>query len=384
MDNIDANAKKEEAAVQAKIDAENAKDNNASKFGSNNQNLANNLAASAAAITGFANRFTTLGNQLAQANMLTGAAKTKAVDTIKNDFSVFMKDLIDAANKDPNVAEAFSNLLVKGKDGKYTAAEDKTYRFPKQGTVTMGGAFSQLGSLSGSMTDFAAKLMGGTDGTLSNILKALKDGFKLSTPKQGTPISQAQINAAIKFNQGAGSGFLTDPSSQFTKEGYLAEGVRTALLKDPALNLQTDQLYTIGKFTYRVAKDWKGDRTLVRQQARGGFIRRAQSGVSGMMGSQPYLVGERGPELFIPSGGGQIIPNNMLGVNYGPSFNIPSNTISGVPGGANNSYNNNVYNIDISLNGTNVTADDIMRKFKAELALINAKEGRIRTVGGSY
>jgi hypothetical protein len=35
------------------------------------------------------------------------------------------------------------------------------------------------------------------------------------------------------------------------------------------------------------------------------------------------------------------------------------------------------------LNGTNVTADDIMRRFKAELALINAKEGRVRTVGGS-
>jgi isocitrate lyase len=103
-----------------------------------------------------------------------------------------------------------------------------------------------------------------------------------------------------------------------------------------------------------------------------------------MMGTQPYLVGERGPELFIPSGGGQIIPNNMLGINYGPSFNIPSNTISGVRGGANNSYNNNVYNIDIDLNGTNVSADDIMRRFKAELALINAKEGRVRTVGGSY
>jgi hypothetical protein len=67
-----------------------------------------------------------------------------------------------------------------------------------------------------------------------------------------------------------------------------------------------------------------------------------------------------------------------------PRYNIPTNTISGVPGGANNSYNNNVYNIDIDLNGTNVTADDIMRRFKAELALINAKEGRVRTVGGSY
>ena len=43
-----------------------------------------------------------------------------------------------------------------------------------------------------------------------------------------------------------------------------------------------------------------------------------------------------------------------------------------------------LYNIDIDLNGTNVTADDIMRKFKSELALINAKEGRVRSFGGNY
>jgi hypothetical protein len=48
------------------------------------------------------------------------------------------------------------------------------------------------------------------------------------------------------------------------------------------------------------------------------------------------------------------------------------------------SSSNIVYNIDIDLNGTNVTADDIMRKFKSELALINAKEGRVRTLGGNY
>ena len=111
----------------------------------------------------------------------------------------------------------------------------------------------------------------------------------------------------------------------------------------------------------------------------GGYVTRAASGVSGMMGSQPYLVGERGPELFVPSGGGQIIPNNILGAKY----NIPSNGVSGVSGSANNSYNNNTYNIDIALSGTNVTADDIIRKMKSELALINAKEGRSRAFGGN-
>jgi phage-related minor tail protein len=112
----------------------------------------------------------------------------------------------------------------------------------------------------------------------------------------------------------------------------------------------------------------------------GGYITRAVKGISGMTSSQPYLVGERGPELFVPSSGGQIIPNNLIG----PRYDVASSPVSSVNGAANNSYNNNVYNIDIDLNGTNVTADDIMRKFKSELALIGAKEGRVRTLGGNY
>ena len=99
-----------------------------------------------------------------------------------------------------------------------------------------------------------------------------------------------------------------------------------------------------------------------------------------VIGSTPYLVGERGPELFVPSSGGQIIPNNIMGARY----NIPNGSITGVNGMNSTSSSNTVYNIDIALNGTNVTADDIMRKFKSELALISAKEGRIRAVGGNY
>lgn len=40
-------------------------------------------------------------------------------------------------------------------------------------------------------------------------------------------------------------------------------------------------------------------------------------------GNQPYMVGERGPELFVPGGNGTIIPNgNMRGGGGGSSFNI--------------------------------------------------------------
>lgn len=42
-----------------------------------------------------------------------------------------------------------------------------------------------------------------------------------------------------------------------------------------------------------------------------------------VMGNKPTLVGERGPELFVPGGNGTIIPNgNMRGSGGGSSFNI--------------------------------------------------------------
>ena len=76
--------------------------------------------------------------------------------------------------------------------------------------------------------------------------------------------------------------------------------------------------------------------------------------------------------------------NRMAEGGYaGPRFNVPSAAFNGTMNGVStNSNNNNIYNIDISLNGTSVTADDVVRRFKQELALVNAKEGRSRYVGG--
>ena len=42
-------------------------------------------------------------------------------------------------------------------------------------------------------------------------------------------------------------------------------------------------------------------------------------GASGgyFMADTPYIVGERGPELFVPNANGQIVPNNELGGDNG-------------------------------------------------------------------
>ena len=64
-------------------------------------------------------------------------------------------------------------------------------------------------------------------------------------------------------------------------------------------------------------------------QGIGGLIDRVFGGgkaAGGMVaGGTSYLVGERGPEIFTPSGSGNIIPNNKLGGGGGSVYNITVN-----------------------------------------------------------
>ena len=136
MDKIDANAKAEEAVQQGLIDKENAKDVTATATGQSNQKLADKLATTAAKITELTNTYTGLGKSLADANMMTGASKTNALTAVKNNFSTFMTDLVKAANADPKVAEAFSNLLQKNAKGKYEAKTSFTSWSPTGGQYT--------------------------------------------------------------------------------------------------------------------------------------------------------------------------------------------------------------------------------------------------------
>jgi hypothetical protein len=191
--------------------------------------------------------------------------------------------------------------------------------------------------------------------------------------------SEAEMKSVIAKNAGTSSSQYKNPYEK--DQNYLTEAARKSIIVSKKLK-RGDTFTDSNGNQYKVTDGFDAkiaDPRAIRMSM-GGYIRRAVNGITGMTSSQPYLVGERGPELFVPSSGGQIIPNNLLGPNY----NIPSGSISGVNSMSNASSNNIVYNIDIDLNGTNVTADDIMRKFKSELALIGAKEGRVRTLGGNY
>jgi hypothetical protein len=52
----------------------------------------------------------------------------------------------------------------------------------------------------------------------------------------------------------------------------------------------------------------------------------ARAGGGSVFGGQAYLVGEQGPELFVPGSGGSIVPNNKLGGGMSVVINMTGNT----------------------------------------------------------
>ena len=149
--------------------------------------------------------------------------------------------------------------------------------------------------------------------------------------------------------------------------------------------LQEDDYFEYKGKTYKVksvtyvkdynGKNWVNNTDVVAQKALGGAV---SAGQKYIINDRINALGVQG-EGFIPNVSGTIYPNAATM----PKFDMPTDNNYRIPNITNSPNSNNMYSIDINLNGTNVTADDVMRKFKQELALINAKEGVNRYVGGN-
>jgi len=384
---IDENARKAEAKQQALLDKDQEyKDKLADGVNAAGKR-ADTLGATIQTVTD-------LGDELARVAKLRALSEAEgATEKQKDDFKIafanVLQDIAKAAKTDPKVLEAYGQFLAKDVKGNFSkdakgnyiplsTNEAKTVTMKRSGNklnIPKGDALAELDQLAGSMKSFAAEIIGKEGKTLSDVYRILAKG----TPEKSTITfkDDAEMKKVIAQNAGTSSAQYKTP---YEKDGYLSEAARNSIIVAKKL-IAGDTFTDPNGVQYNVKRghDSKLGGPRAVRMAMGGYISRAASGVSGMTSSQPYLVGERGPELFVPSSGGQIIPNNILGASY----NIPSSTINGISGINGGSSSNIVYNIDIDLNGTNVTANDILRTFKAELALINAKEGRVRAFGGN-
>jgi hypothetical protein len=219
----------------------------------------------------------------------------------------------------------------------------------------------------------ALKALGSKD-TAAGLLKSIGDA--LSKNKIYTDV----LNVYAKDTKGLGNQKL-NVKSQSTP-GPTINSPSTTKLSIPLVSLLSNGVSPT-KGTKFQAEDGKwyivqGMENMydvsVKKAARGG---KAKSG-------KPVIVGDGGrPELFIPKTDGIIIPDLSRIQNLAPSYNIPNKGFAlSNAAQSSNSVSNNMYNVKIELNGTNLSADDVYNKFEQKLAMLNAKQGRNKTIGG--
>ncbi len=289
--------------------------------------------------------------------------KKKAIEdkAIKGDFDLILGELEKSSNA---VQEAFKKYVDPETNKRLV---DKTYRIPKVGMVPMGGANTAFDSLVSEVTkqgetNYKAmvKDLGG-GATLKDIHKALGGSTKNS-------YDSADIKAVLEkgtFNKNVDA---TDLKTGYMKDGFLKEDARELLIRSK--KLKRGDLFEYEGVTYNVTDGY--DAAMKDPRA----VRRAGGGR--FTPGQLYTVNDgmktEGIKFDMP---GTIYPN----INTAGNYNIPGSGINGMRGLSNTTSSDCVYNINIELNGTNVTADDVMRKFEQKMQLIGAKEGKTRTVG---
>lgn len=135
------------------------------------------------------------------------------------------------------------------------------------------------------------------------------------TGKQEFDILENLASAAAQNIQTSFANFLFDPFSNGLK-GMLKGFVDTIrrMIAEIAASMILTKFFSwmsdLGGFWGQVGTAAK---TALTGRAMGGTVQ----------SSKPYIVGERGPELFVPGSNGSIIPNNKMGgVTVAPVYNI--------------------------------------------------------------
>lgn len=147
--------------------------------------------------------------------------------------------------------------------------------------------------------------------------KAFNDGFKNLATEGLTSVGETIgglfgggdiKNAFQAFANIIGSGLAA------IGKQLVAIGVAALLAKDALKSLFKNPVLAIGAGIALIAAG-----TAMKTALSGGLPGRATGGP--VSGNSPYMVGERGPELFVPSVSGTIIPNNRIGAMGGRPVN---------------------------------------------------------------
>jgi TP901 family phage tail tape measure protein len=373
-DKIDENAKKEIDAKQKLLDDDQAKKDKQQDT-----------------ISKYTNTGQSAAETLKQINDVKSALAQLAIDQIENNA---LKDPAKKAEGQKSLDGRLQTVvagLEKASDVVQKAFPEYVDSKTNKGKLSSGGSYvgstfvpATAGAGNDAFSKLVTEIQGGAKANFTAMADSIKGGATLAmvvkamggTVSKSKTIEQTDVTAAIKANQGSSSKYLTD---QTKDDGSLEEGVRNAIIQKYGFK-DGDSFVFQGK-TYNVKNRGgilPGVNAVLVNKALGGPV----------VAGQTYAVNDRLTPLgyqqegftpFTPAMSGIIRPN----ADTMPKYNIASGQVTGMRGGINSSSSNNNYSINIALNGTNVTADDVVRRFKQEMALVNAKEGRSKTVGGS-
>lgn len=163
---------------------------------------------------------------------------------------------------------------------------------------------------------------------LARQIRFLEDLFFEAKKQINNAIEGIQIDALASLGEGIGraltggglrdvfKGFIDTIAGGVVAIGkqMIALGIKAALLKKALSSLFSNPIALVAAGVGLVAVG-----SAIRGALSKGIEGREKGGP--VAGNTAYLVGERGPELFVPSVGGSIIPNNRLGAFNGrPAF----------------------------------------------------------------
>ena len=349
MQKVDELAQKEEDKWRKKLDDDQEKkDRQGDRVDAANRGN-NRAVETKAKVDEYLAKLTALAQKMSNAQRLKDPTRREeAVNAITGEKNTLIEDL---GKESKEVREFFSNYVDP-------ATGKKLKGVAKWG----GGADSEFNKLvqemekqAGTNYDKMVKDLGGGS-TLNDVVRAM--GGKAPVTKN---ITADNLSSILK-----GSEKFTD---LFKKNGDLTDIARTRLINK--FKLKQDDTFRYGEDEYRVTI---GEDALIHDAK---AVKRAGGGR--FAPGQTYTVNDgmktEGIRFDMP---GTIYPN----INTSPRYNIPSNSINGMSGVSNNASSSNcVYNVNIALNGTNVSVDEVVMRFKQELSRMGAKEGRIKTMG---
>lgn len=195
----------------------------------------------------------------------------------------------------------------------------------KQG-ISLGGIDEididdQLGGLLTKLREFQTQLREGTDADGDSPLKKEIDAVsKLDLALAGArkalkEFNSAQDDVGLKMEQitkGALTGFSDALTNAVMGTGNLKDAFK-AMIKN--MVAQLIQFYIIDRLTGGIASALFGVKKAVTGGGGGGGVATPAARAIGgpVQAGSPYMVGERGPEMFVPNQSGSIVPNKKMG-----------------------------------------------------------------------